>query len=253
MRDFLHFAVLRERSEFEVAHEELVRRGLVPSVSWGDRLRSRLRRPLRRPDAGAVGRPDPLKSWDVRRAVRAIEASLERPDAILDMGSLASAIPPALSVLGYSNLHGIDLDEQILEMGREHGITYVVGDLTATDWPDAHFAAITAISVIEHGVDQDALFKEVARLLRPGGLFLFSTDYWPEKVDTEGTELFGLPWTIFSAEDVTRFVERARGYGLAPVSDHTAPLHQAQQRPIQFANRNYTFLYGALVKEGARK
>jgi len=252
MKQYLEFAVLRERAEIDAARLELARRGLVPPPRWADRARSGLLSALRRPDRRALIRPDPVKSWDVSRTVRAIEASVKRQEAILDVGSFASAILPALSVLGYSRLCGIDLDERVVDSGRNTAIEYFAGDLTATAWPNGHFTAITAISVIEHGVPQDALFSELTRLLRPGGAFLFSTDYWPEKIDTSSIQLFGLPWTIFSADEITSLVARARDYGFAPVSEPTARLHEVQERPIQFANREYTFLYGAFVKEGAR-
>jgi hypothetical protein len=80
-------------------------------------------------------------------------------------------------------------------------------------------------------------------------MFLFSTDYWPEKIDTSDMRLFGLPWTIFSAEEMERFVTHAGQYGLRPVSDPAPVLQQAGERPIDFAGRQYTFLHGALVKD----
>jgi SAM-dependent methyltransferase len=250
MSEQLDFAVLQDRAEIEAARSELERRGLLGRLSWIDKVRGALLRGLRRTDFRALGRPDPLKSWDVRRAVGAIETSIDPSEAILDVGSLASAIPPALSSLGYGSLHGIDLDERVLDIYAGAGTEYVVGDLTATGWPDGSFAAITAISVIEHGVSHEALFAEVSRLLRPGGMFLFSTDYWPDKIDTSNTPLFGLPWTIFSAPEIEGLLQIARGYGLAPMSDPAPQLYEVRERPIRFADREYTFLYGALLNAG---
>jgi SAM-dependent methyltransferase len=164
------------------------------------------------------------------------------------MGSVGCAILPALHRLGYRDLHGIDLNPQVCDMAHADAIDYVVGDLTRTPWPDGHFAAITSISVIEHGVDDDALLAEVARLLRSGGVFLFSTDYWPAKIDTSGIQLFDLDWRIFSAEDIDAFVAAAKKRGLHPVGDHRAPIASAASKPIHFADRDYTFLSGALVR-----
>jgi SAM-dependent methyltransferase len=194
-------------------------------------------------------RPDPLKSWDVLRTVDAVTALATTNEPILDVGSLASAVPPALARLGYRRVCGIDLDERVRQMPRAGAVDYRVGDLTKTDWPDHHFAVITAISVIEHGVDQDRLFCELSRLLRPGGAFLFSTDYWPEKLDTSDTPLFGLPWTIFSAAEISALVERAANHGLVPVGEPRAVLRRVAQPPIDFAGRRYTFLSGGLIRE----
>ena len=79
-------------------------------------------------------------------------------------------------------------------------------------------------------------------------MFLFSTDYWPEKIDTSGIRLFDLEWRIFSAEEIDALVETARTHGLAPAGDHREPIRSATERPIHFADRDYTFLHGALVR-----
>ena len=232
------FDVLRSLEQVEAAERELHERGLV-----------------RRP--GALGRlrrdrfrSDPLKSWDVLRTLDAVLESVPRDAPVLDIWSFASAIPPALAAAGYTRVAGIDLDPQVRSMPEADRVEYVVGDLMETGWPDGHFAAVTAISVIEHGFEADRLLPEIARLLVPGGLFLFSTDYWPEKIDTSDTPLFGMTWTIFSAPEIDELVDRARTHGLAPASDPGPELRDVGEPPIDFAGRRYTFLHGALVREG---
>jgi SAM-dependent methyltransferase len=246
----LSFDVLRSRKEIERAERELQARDLCPPVPMAPRRAvEAMRRRIGRPDLEAELRPDAIKSWDVLRSIKALEASIEREAPILDVGSVASAILPSLYRLGYTRLHGIDLDEKVRAMPHAEQIDYVVGDLTKTDWPDGHFAAVTAISVIEHGVSDEALLGEVARLLRPGGLFIFSTDFWPDKIDTSGIELFGVPWRIFSADEIDALVDRAAGHGFVAFSDHRDAIRSVEERPIHFEDRNYTFLYGALQRE----
>ncbi len=232
------FDVLRAREQVDAAERELHERGLV-----------------RRP--GALGRlrrdrfrSDPLKSWDVLRTLDAVLESVPRDAPVLDIGSFASAIPPALAAAGYTRVAGIDHDPQVRGMPEADRVEYVVGDLMETEWPDGHFAAVTAISVIEHGFEADRLLPEIARLLVPGGLFLFSTDYWPEKIDTSDTPLFGMTWTIFSAPEINELVDRARAHGLAPASDPGPELRDVGEPPIDFEGRRYTFLHGALAREG---
>ena len=243
------FAVLQSQEEMDSARTRLEERGLLARPGTPERAFDRVKQALRIPNPEAERRPDPRKSWDVLRSVEAIESSLSVDEPVLDVGTYASAIPPALTKLGYRRVSGIDFDKRVLDMEHDLPVDYAVGDLTRTEWPDAEFAAITAISVIEHGVVQDALFAEVSRLLRPGGTFLFSTDYWPDKIDTSDTKLFGLPWTIFSANEMEAFVHRAAEYGLAPVSDPSPALTRVGERTIDFAGRHYTFLHGALVKD----
>jgi len=124
-------------------------------------------------------------------------------------------------------------------------IRYVVGDLLATPFPAGSFMAVTAISVIEHGFDGERLLAEVSRLLAPRGFFLASTDYWASKVATAGAEAFGMPWTIFSQKEMSRFIDRAVEYDLLPVG----PLQfECDERVIHWNDRSYTFAWLALEK-----
>lgn len=198
--------------------------------------------------------PHPIKSWDFLRAFEGVTAVTGPDMPVLDMGSVTCPILPGLHRLGYRDLHGIDLDPRVANMPFAGQIDYRTGDMTDTPWADGTFAAITAISVIEHGFNRDALLAEVARLLRPNGVFLFSTDYWPVKLHTSGVHLFGLDWQIFSAEEIKTMLGAAREHGLCPFADPTVALDRRPpaaietDRPISYEGRHYTFLYGALVR-----
>jgi SAM-dependent methyltransferase len=245
----LQFAVLQRRADIERAKVELGRRELLPPrPSATRRLVASFARRLGRPDPAVDLYPDPVKSWDVLRTIEAVASSVGTDAPVLDVGSVASAVLPCLHALGFRKLTGIDLDERVRLMFYSEEIEYAVEDLTRTRWPDGSFAAITAISVIEHGIEDDALLAEIARLLRPGGLFVFSTDYWPEKVDTEGLQLFGLPWRIFSAEEIEALLDRAHRFGLSPTSDPRSLIRTVDERAVRFNGRAYTFLYGVLVR-----
>jgi SAM-dependent methyltransferase len=238
----LEFAVLLDQEQIAAANQELQQRGLVdpaPEVGVAQRLARRL---LRRPDPALV-----LKTWDVQRSLDAFAARLEPTDAILDVGCFACDMLPALNRLGYSNLHGIDLNPAVLQMPDADVIDYRVGDLLSTPWPDGYFAGISAISVIEHGVPDDELCREVARLLRPGGVFLFTTDYWPEKIPTT-ERMFGLDWRIFDAVEIEQLVAVAQTHDLHPAVNPGTVIRDARSPAIHFAKKDYTFLYGALVR-----
>jgi SAM-dependent methyltransferase len=244
----VEFAVLRRRDEIDAAHRRLVERGLMPPAANGiARVAQRAGDAARRVTGAPHLRPDPIKSWDVELALRAIEAQLGFDDPVLDMGSVGCPILPALHSLGYHDLHGVDLDPNVRRMPDGAAIDYSVQDMTSTRFADDSFAAITSMSVIEHGLDADALLTEVARLLRPGGMFLFSTDYWPDKIDTSGVRLFDMSWTIFSADEIGALIDGAGARGLAAPVDLAAALHAVDERPIDFADRRYTFLFGALT------
>ncbi len=211
----------------------------APEVGIGTRM---IRRLLRRPDPELV-----LKTWDVQRSLDAFRTRLDPSDPILDIGCFACDMLPALKRLGYTNLYGIDLNPKVLQMPYADVINYAVGDLLSTPWPDGHFAGISAISVIEHGVPDDQLCREVSRLLRPGGVFVFTTDYWPQKIPTT-ERMFDLDWRIFDATEIEALVTVARNHGLHPVSDPGSSILDADRPSIHFAGKDYTFLYGALIR-----
>jgi SAM-dependent methyltransferase len=191
---------------------------------------------------------DRPKSWDALAALRVI---LERtgPDAaVLEAGAtLYSVILPWLFLYGYRDLRGIDLvfDAPV----RRGPIRYEPGDLTRTAYPDGRFDAIACLSVIEHGVDPDAYFREASRLLKPGGVLVTSTDYWEDPVDTGGQEAFGVPIRIFTRPEVEDLLKRAEAHGLEP----TGPVDLAcQERAVAWPTYGlrYTFLCFALTKRG---
>ena len=131
-------------------------------------------------------------------------------------------------------------------MPYANAVRYEVSDLIHTRFEDDSFEVITAISVIEHGFDRGRLLAEVSRLLRPGGYFIASFDYWPDKVDTEGINFFGMDWTIFSERDVRELLNKeAEVHNLTSrgKSQPRAGISQEQR-----AHKEYTFAWMVLQK-----
>ena len=188
---------------------------------------------------------DRVKGWDVLKTVRFIEDHVERNAPLLDIGAYASEILCILHRLGYTNLTGVDLNPNIGRMPHSDTIRYIKSDFMHTPFENDSFAAVTSISVIEHGFNAPSLFAEISRLLRPGGYFIASFDYWPEKIDTSNTPFFGMDWKIFSKAEVSAFIDEAARYGLRPFGE----LHlDAMDRPIHYARRDYTFSWLVLQK-----
>lgn len=235
---------LKFRSEIDLARADLVRRGLslIKTNSWWSLLLDR----LGLLKAVAVG--DLLKSWDVLKTATFIEEHISKELPILDLGAYASEILCVLHRLGFSALTGVDLNADVRLMPYSNVIRYQVANFMETPFADESFTAITAISVIEHGFNSQALLKEVSRLLRPGGYFIASFDYWPEKLDTSGVQFFGLDWRIFSEQEVLDFVSEAQEFNMAP--DGSMDL-SACEKPIACAERKYTFAWLVLKKSDA--
>jgi SAM-dependent methyltransferase len=188
---------------------------------------------------------DKIKSWDVLKTASFIEDKLKRDAPILDIGSYASEILCILHRMGYTNLTGVDLNSEIGRMPFGGKIRYVRSDFMHTPFENGAFAAITSISVIEHGFNAPVLLAEMSRLLRPDGYFIASFDYWPEKIDTSDTPFFGMDWKIFSKAEVLSFIDDAAKYGFVPCGELRL---DAGERPISCSQRKYTFGWLALQK-----
>jgi ubiquinone/menaquinone biosynthesis C-methylase UbiE len=231
--------VLQNKLQINKARQVLVNKGasLVESP-----LRSLMRK-LGLVRGVAMG--DMVKSWDVLATLNFLENNGKKKEPILDIGCYASEVIVALHKLGYSNLTGADLNPNLQKMPYQNDIHYEITDFMHTKFEDASFRAITSISVIEHGFDEQSLLKEMSRLLRPGGYFIASFDYWPEKIDTTGIKFFGMDWKIFSRNEVIDFVKKAASYGLFPNGEMN---YVGQDKPIDCADKQYTFGWIVLKK-----
>lgn len=233
--------VLRTQSQILESRRNLLSRNLA----WRSGTLARLLRKARLLRTQEIG--DALKAWDVLQTAEFAERYVEKDQAVLDIGAFASEIPIVLHRLGYTNVSGVDLNPAVRRMPYADKIRYAVSDFMKTPFESGSFSLITAISVIEHGLRSKELFGEVARLLRRGGYFIASFDFWPDKISTDGIRMFGMDWRIFSTSEVVELIGVASTYGLIP---HGPIDLRAEARPINFFGRSYTFAWLVLQKSG---
>ena len=111
------------------------------------------------------------------RALEMIEMrDLDFAAPILDLGCGNGDIGD-LALRSHWPVHGLDLlpSEVRAAVARDAYDGATVGDATRLPYPDDSFGAVVSICVIEHIPDDLAAIAEVARVLRPGGRFAFST------------------------------------------------------------------------------
>ncbi len=197
---------------------------------------------------GGTAASKDAKNWDSLAALELILNNTDPRARIFDAGGAPySMILPWLALYGYRDLTAGNLVfEQPIQKGP---IRYEHQDITQTTYPNARFDAITCLSVIEHGVDLAAYFKEMARILKPGGLLITSTDYYDSQVDTRGQVAFGAPIHIFSADEITHALELATASGLELV----APLNlTVGERVVTWSpyDLSYTFIVFSMRKVG---
>jgi len=190
---------------------------------------------------------DPPKNWDSLAAFLIIchEAKAgEEPIRVLDAGGeYYSAILYHLAAIGFTELYCINTSFK--EASREGTISSTPGDITKTDFSDHFFDFVTCLSVIEHGVDPALFFKEMNRVIKPGGLLIISADYWQTPVDTGGKIAYGVPIKIFDEQDILTILEIAaqNGFGLMePIS------LDVQDCTVKWLGLQYTFIYFTLRK-----
>jgi SAM-dependent methyltransferase len=107
------------------------------------------------------------------------------------------------------------------------------------------FSAVTAISVIEHGFQADALLTEMSRVLKPSGYFIASIDYWPKKINTDGIRAFDMDWRIFSEDEIRAFFNFAEEFGFSLLGNVDL---SASKPIISWQGKNYTFAWFVLQK-----
>lgn len=117
---------------------------------------------------------------------------------VLDLGCAGGFMAEALAVKG-ARVTGIDPASGAIDAAKAHAahegheIVYDVGVGEDLPYPDDSFDAVVCVDVLEHVSDLLKVLAEVARVLRPGGIFLY---------DTINRNLAARLATITIAEDV---------------------------------------------------
>jgi SAM-dependent methyltransferase len=186
------------------------------------------------------------KNWDHLAAVSTIVQNTDRSARILDAGAeIYSNVLPALFLYGYRELYGINLD--FTDATRRGPIQYIPGDLTRTPFATAFFDAITCLSVIEHGVHLRNYFEEMYRLLKPNGLLITSTDYYPTRIDTRGQSAHGTPIRVFTKAEIEDALRLARSVGFEQTGGVDL---ECEEKPIRWEQfgLDYSFVLFTLRK-----
>jgi SAM-dependent methyltransferase len=116
--------------------------------------------------------PGVRDSWDEWLLRDRVLAAL-RPDSILlDFGAGRGASPTLDFRGACARICGVDVDPAVLENPHVHEAR-VAAD--SSPYPDEHFDVVMACNVLEHLDDPAPVFREIARVLVPGGRLLVKT------------------------------------------------------------------------------
>jgi SAM-dependent methyltransferase len=188
---------------------------------------------------GLISHDFTCKNWDVALICQEL-----KDGDLLDMGSNGSFLLQNALRLGLKGKKcGLDLGNPEFAIT---GIDYIKGDLMNTPYKNNSFDTITCLSVIEHEVDYEKLGKECSRLLRKGGVFYITFDFWNPKVDTTGIRLYELTWNILDAADVSRLEVALGKNGLRMSSNMDWETKEAVINPTFCAPYGKSYTFGIL-------
>lgn len=112
---------------------------------------------------------------------------------LLEIGCATGARLDSYRELGWRQLSGIELVENPATQARAKGFEVISGQVeSALDrFPDEYFDVIVSSMVLEHLYDPFSVVRAIARKLKPGAEFLFSTVVR----DALDARLFGKYWS----------------------------------------------------------
>lgn len=104
------------------------------------------------------------------------------------ISSLLSAAPQRLEIgpglrprLPISGTHFLDISPPVVERLNARGGIARSGQITELPFADAAFDLVTAFDVIEHVENDERVFAELTRVLRPNGCLIFSVPLHPAR------------------------------------------------------------------------
>lgn len=100
-------------------------------------------------------------------------------EKVLDIGCGDGAYDRKIARAG-AEVTGVDIHEKRLAAARKYyqseGVRFLDMDASRLDLPDAAFDKALSLCVVEHLADDELVMRNLCRVLKPGGLFVFSAD-----------------------------------------------------------------------------
>lgn len=146
---------------------------------------------------GANYRPNGKLTWRLAEFCEALNAMVPSPADVLDFGCGTGHLANYLQEHRYA-LTGCDIADRMVDMARSRfarvGISWVTlpARWKLLPFEDCTFDAVVASSVFEYVDNMDAIFAELRRVLRPGGVLIFNVpnpangqrkrEYWTDRL-----------------------------------------------------------------------
>ncbi len=135
---------------------------------------------------------------------------------ILDAGAGTGIMGDLLTAMGYREITGFDASSDMMAAARAKNVYTDLDQMflgCPLNYPDNHFAAVTASGVFTQGHAPLEGFDELVRVTRPGGLLVFSLG--PVYLG----EAFEQKCKTLEAAGSWRFVDASKPYNSTPLAD----------------------------------
>jgi len=114
----------------------------------------------------------PQRYWN-RKRYEIVFSMAQKHDRVLDIGCGSGMI-----LLSLDNVIGLDIMANKLRYMQRRGCTLINGCISRLPFQDKSFDCVVCSEVIEHVVPRDEVFREINRVLKPGGALVLGTpDY----------------------------------------------------------------------------
>jgi SAM-dependent methyltransferase len=198
-----------------------------------------------------------LRAWHIRRAMIRIRKIIPSDANVLDAGSGPGQYIWRMARINKGwNITGVDIDERnISECGeffRKAGIsdrvTLVTSNLETYIEPDS-FYLVLSVDVMEHIKNDDAVFNNFFRSMKPGGILLISTpsDKGGSDVSADKEESF-IGEHVRPGYSIREITEKLKKAGFTDVVSHytygkpgNISWQLTMKYPVKMLNISYLF------------
>jgi SAM-dependent methyltransferase len=155
------------------------------------------------------------------------QSGVSKDGVLVDVGCGKGTFLETLRQRGFARVHGVDVDPRLVEIGRSgRGLSLAVGSAETIPHADGALDAVTSFHVLEHLDDVGSALREVARVLRPGGVFLVEV---PDASKYAAERVFDFFW-VGMKEHVNHFTPTTLREVLGRHGLRVTSMRQTRQR-----------------------